>query len=107
MKPVIFLGDSLRRVREFPDDARRTVGHELRDVQFGEEPSDWKPMPSVGPSVREIRVREASGAFRVIYVAHLEAAIYVLHAFQKKTQKTPQRDIDLARERLRTTRKER
>jgi len=102
MKPVVFLGDALRRVRAFPEDARRTVGHELRDVQFGEDPGDWKPMPSVGPGVREIRIREASGAFRVIYVAHLEAAIYVLHAFQKKTQKTPQHDIDLARERLRS-----
>jgi phage-related protein len=107
MKPVVFLGDSLRRVREFPDDVRRTVGHELRDVQFGDEPSDWKPMPSVGAGVREIRVRDASGAFRVIYVAHLEAAIYVLHAFQKKTQQTPQHDVDLARERLKTIRAER
>ena len=61
-------------------------------------------MPSVGPGMREIRVREASGAFRVIYVAHLEAAIYVLHAFQKKTRATPQRDIDLARERLKAIR---
>jgi phage-related protein len=101
MKPIVFLGDSLRQVRAFPEDARRTVGHELRDVQFGDDPSDWKPMPSVGPGVREIRIREASGAFRVIYVAQLEAAIYVLHAFQKKTQKTPQHDLDLARERLR------
>jgi phage-related protein len=106
MKPVAFLGDSLRRVREFPEDARRTVGHELRDIQFGEEPSDWKPMPNVGAGVREIRVREPSGAFRVIYAAHLEAAIYVLHAFRKKTQRTPKRDVDLARERLRAIREE-
>jgi phage-related protein len=102
MKPVIFLGDALRRVRAFPEDARRTIGHELRDVQFGEDPGDWKAMASIGPGVREIRIREASGAFRVIYVAHLEAAIYVLHAFQKKTQATSPRDIDLARERLKT-----
>jgi len=107
MKPVVFLGDALKQVRAFPEAARRTVGHELRDVQFGEEPSDWKPMPSVGPGVREIRVREASGAYRVIYVAHLEAAIYVLHAFQKKTQRTAQHDIELARERLRTIMTER
>ena len=107
MKPIVFLGDALKSVREFPEDVRRTIGHELRDVQFGEEPSDWKPMPSVGPGVREIRVREASGAFRVIYVAHLEAAIYVLHAFQKKTQKTSQRDIDLARGRLSSIAEER
>jgi len=100
MKPIVFLGDALRQVRDFPEDARKTVGHELRDLQFGEEPGDWKPMPSVGAGVREIRVREASGAFRVIYVAHLATAIYVLNAFQKKTQKTPQREIDLARRRL-------
>jgi phage-related protein len=101
MRPIVFLGDSLRRVREFPEDARRTVGHELRDVQFGDEPSDWKPMPGIGAGVREIRIREASGAFRVVYLAKLETAIYVLHAFQKKTQQTAQTDIDLARNRLR------
>ena len=107
MKPIVFLGDSLRRVRAFPEDVRRTVGHELRDVQFGDEPSDWKPMPSVGPGVREIRIREASGAFRVIYVAQFEPAIYVLHAFQKKTQKTSQPDFDLARSRLKAIGEER
>jgi phage-related protein len=100
VKPIVFLGDALRRVRAFPEDARRTVGHELRDVQHGDKPTDWKPMPSVGPGVREIRVRETSGAFRVIYVAQFAAAIYVLHAFQKKTQAAPQRDIELARNRL-------
>ena len=107
MKPIVFLGDVLKRVREFPEDVRRTIGHKLRDVQFGEEPSDWKPMPSIGPGVREIRVREASGAFRVTYVAHYEAAIYVLHAFQKKTQKTSQADVDLARGRLKAIGEER
>jgi phage-related protein len=107
MKPIVFLGDSLRRVRDFPEDVRRIVGHELRDVQFGDEPSGWKPMPSVGPGVREIRVREAAGAFRVIYVAQFEAAVYVLHAFQKKTQKTSRPDLDLARNRLKSIGEER
>ena len=102
MKPIVFLGDVLKRVRAFPEDVRRTIGHELRDVQFGEEPSDWKSMPSIGPGVRELRVREASGAFRVVYVAQFEEAIYVLHAFQKKTQTTSHTDIDLARSRLKT-----
>jgi phage-related protein len=101
-KPVVFLGDALGRVKGFPEDARRTIGHELRDVQNGGEPSDWKPMPSVGPGVREIRVREASGAFRVVYLANLKTAVYVLHAFRKKTQATPKADLDLARARLRT-----
>ena len=67
----------------------------------GDDPADWKPMKEVGPGVREIRVREASGAFRVIYLATLRDRVVVLHAFQKKTQQTPQRDIDLAAKRLR------
>lgn len=56
-------------------------------------------MPSIGKGVREIRIREAAGAFRVIYLAKLEDAVYVLHCFQKKTEKTAASDIDLARNR--------
>ena len=74
---------------------------ELRQVQRGLEPSDWKQMKSVGPGVREIRVRAASGAFRVLYVANLADAVYVLHAFQKKTRATARRDLDLAALRFR------
>jgi len=70
-------------------------------VQRGLEPDDWKPMPSVGPGVREVRVRDDTGAFRVIYTATRPEAVYVLHAFQKKTQQTARRDLDLARARLR------
>ncbi len=101
MKSVEFLGDSLVRLREFPDDARSEAGFQLRRVQEGEDPVDWKPMTTIGPGVREIRVREASGAFRVVYLASLPDRIAVLHAFQKKTQQTTQRDIDLAAKRLR------
>ncbi len=101
MKSVEFLGDSLARLREFPDDARSEAGFQLRRVQEGEDPTDWKPMTTIGPGVRELRVREASGAFRVVYLASLPDRIAVLHAFQKKTQQTPQRDIDLAAKRLR------
>jgi phage-related protein len=96
MKAVVFLGDSLDRIREFPEQARRQVGLELRQVQHGFDPSDWKPMKSVGPGVREIRVRDSAGAFRVLYVAMLADAVYVLHAFKKKTQATAKRDLDLA-----------
>jgi phage-related protein len=70
-------------------------------VQRGLDPDDWKPMNSIGSGVREIRVRDASGAYRVIYVAQLSDAIYVLHAFQKKAQRTSERDISLARVRFR------
>ena len=101
MKRVDFLGDSLTRLRAFPEDARSEAGFQLRRLQAGEDPTDWKPMKSVGPGAREIRVREASGAFRIFYIANLPEGIFVLHAFQKKTQQTAQHDIDLAAKRLR------
>ena len=100
MKPVAFLGDSLDEVLGFPQGARREVGFQIDRVQRGLAPDDWKPMKTVGPGVREIRVRDDAGAFRVIYVATLPEAVYVLHAFQKKTEQTAQRDIELARKRL-------
>ncbi|SFB46081.1 type II toxin-antitoxin system RelE/ParE family toxin [Azotobacter beijerinckii] len=101
MKAIEFLADSLDRLRDFPADARREAGFELDNVQNGIEPTAWKPMKTVGAGVREIRIREASGAFRVIYLATLPDAVYVLHCFQKKTQATPRADIDLAAARLR------
>lgn len=100
IKPVSWLGDSRERLREFPEEARGVAGFELWEVQQGKEPSDWKPMPSVGLGVNEIRV-PADGAFRVIYVAKFTEAVYVLHAFQKKARKTPKPDLDLARQRFR------
>jgi phage-related protein len=100
MKPVVFLGDSLDRLRAFPDDARRNAGFQIERVQRGLEPDDWKPIRTVGTGVREIRVRRASGAYRVIYIASFADAVYVLHAFAKKTQRTAQRDLDLAAMRL-------
>jgi phage-related protein len=100
MKPVVFLGDSLNTVRNFSGRARRSAGYQLDRVQRGLDPDDWKPMPGIGAGVREIRVRDASGAYRVIYVASFVEAVYVLHAFQKKTQRTSARDLDLARARL-------
>lgn len=84
LKPMVFLGDSRERVREFPADAKSVAGRELYRVQCGDEPLDWKPMTTVGAGVREIRIHEA-GQFRVTYVAKFAEAIYVLHAFQKKT----------------------
>jgi phage-related protein len=100
-KPVTFHGDSLDRLRDFPEDARREAGHELYQVQKGLDPSDWKPMPTIGAGVREIRIRDGIGAYRVIYIATLADAIHVLHVFQKKSQKTAQQDLALAAARLR------
>jgi len=95
----MFTGSSLGDLREFPEKARREAGHQLNQVQLGLEPSDWKPMSSIGPGVREIRIHN-DGEFRVIYITRLHETVYVLHAFQKKTQKTPRKDIELARARL-------
>jgi phage-related protein len=105
MKPVVFVGDSLDRLRAFPERARRSAGFQLELVQRGLDPDDWKPMPAVGQGVREIRVREASGAYRIIYVATFAEAVFVLHAFQKKTQRTAQRDIVLAQTRFKQLRR--
>ncbi|NRF71742.1 type II toxin-antitoxin system RelE/ParE family toxin [Aquincola sp. S2] len=95
-KDIAFVGTALEDLRAFPLDARREAGFQLDRVQDGLQPEDWKPMPSVGAGVQEIRIREESGAYRVIYVAKFTDAVYVLHAFQKKTQKTAKSDIDLA-----------
>lgn len=100
MKPIVWLGDSRARPRAFPDDAAWLAGHQLYLIQLGREPKDWKPMPSVGLGVNEIRVR-AGAACRVIYVAKFVEAIYVLHAFAKRSRKTAREDIELARARFR------
>ena len=94
------MGDSLRSLREFPDAAKRDAGYQLDRVQHGLQPDDFKPMPTICKSVEEIRVRDDNGAYRVIYTARLADAVYVLHAFQKKTQATSKRDIELAKQRF-------
>ena len=100
-KPIEFRGNSLDDLRAFPLSARREAGHQLDQVQNGHEPDDWKPMNTVGHGVREIRIRDASGAFRVLYIAKLADAVFVLHCFQKKTGKTSKTDLTLASKRYR------
>lgn len=99
MKPLRFVGSSLDDLRRFPAEARREAGFELYAIQRGLEPSDWKPMKAIGSGVREIRIR-VLGEWRILYVAKFADAVYVLHAFQKKTQKTPRKDIEMARQRF-------
>jgi phage-related protein len=99
LKPIHWMGSSRIDLRSFPKAARHRAGEELRRVQMGRMPIDWKPMKSVGAGVAEIRVHTEI-EHRVIYVAMFREAIYVLHAFEKRTGKTPQRDIDIARRRL-------
>ena len=101
IKPITFLGDSLKIIRTFPEVAKSRVGRELRRLELGMQPVDFKPMPSIGRGVEEVRVRDDHGnAYRVIYIARFEDSVFVLHAFAKKTQTTPKRDLDLARTRL-------
>jgi phage-related protein len=95
-KPVEFRGSSLDDLRSFPLAARREAGHQIDRVQHGREADDWKPMNTIGAGVREVRIRDATGAFRVVYVAKFADAVYVLHCFQKKSQRTSKPDLDLA-----------
>lgn len=99
-KSLQWLGASRSDVRAFPLEARRLTGVQLRRVQQGLDPQDWKPIPTVGPGVREIRVHTAL-EHRVLYVAKFAEAVYVLHAFEKRTRKTATRDVELARQRFR------
>lgn len=98
-KPLAWLGASLEDVRAFPEDARRAAGYQLGRVQQGLLPTDWKPMTTVGPGVIEIRVHTRV-EHRVFYVAKFEEAVYVLHAFEKRTRQAAPPNIELARKRL-------
>jgi len=105
-KPVEFRGSSREDLRAFPLAARREAGHQLDRLQNGREPDDWKPVNTVGRGAKELRIRHEAGAFRVIYVAKFADAIYVLHSFQKKTERTSKADVELAAKRYRELLKE-
>jgi phage-related protein len=100
MKPVEFRGTSLDDLRSFPTTAMREAGYQLDRVQHGLAPADSKSMASIGPGVLELRIWDEAGTFRVVYVAKLADAVFVLHCFQKKTPKTSKHDIDTAKRRL-------
>ena len=106
MKTVVFRGSSLDDLRSFPASAMREAGYQIDRIQNGLLPDDFKPMTSMGSAVAEIRIWDEAGTFRVIYVAKFENAVYVLHCFQKKTQKTSKKDIDLAAKRYKDLIKE-
>lgn len=104
VKPVRFMGSAKDDLSAFPKSARIRAGHELFMLQVGREPDNWRSMPTIGPGACEIRVRDSAGAFRVVYVTKFAEAVYVLHAFQKRTRKTAPRDLELARRRYREAR---
>lgn len=101
MKPITFLGSSLKAPRAFPDAGRPDAGFQLDLVQHGQQPDDFKPVAAVGVGVEEWRVWCEQGTFRVVYLARLADAIFVLHAFQKKTRTTAKADIEIATRRYR------
>ncbi|MBN3855286.1 type II toxin-antitoxin system RelE/ParE family toxin [Paraburkholderia sp. Ac-20340] len=103
-KRVRFCGSALADLQAFPVNARKEAGKQLRLVQAGEDPDDWKPVTPVGAGTREIRIREGRNAFRVLYVATFREAIYVLHCFRKKTEQIPFADMSLAARRYREIR---
>lgn len=107
MKPIDWRGSSFDDLRAFPDDAKRNAGYQLRKVQKGEQPDVFKPMAEIGAGVYEIIVDTAAGWFRVMYVAKFEETVYVLHSFQKKTNKTSRGDKDVAKRRYGAVLKER
>jgi phage-related protein len=105
MKTARFLGDSRARIKMFPEKARKDAGYQLERVQCGLEPDDSKTLVNVGPGIQELRIWDASGTYRVVYIARYSEAVYVLHAFQKKTEVTPKRELELVRQRMEVLRR--
>lgn len=107
MKEIEFWGDSLDVIRGLPEGARTAIGYQLDRLQRRMQPDDFKPMKTIGPGVEELRVRDTGNAYRVIYVARFEDAVHVLHAFQKKAQKTSKRELEVAIQRFKQLEAER
>jgi phage-related protein len=105
-KPLVWVGSVLEDLRAFPEDAKRQAGYQLRRVQLGLMPDDWKTMSSVGQGVYEVRVHTEL-EHRVLYIAKFDEAVYILHAFEKRTRQTRQADINIGRQRLAEVQRER
>jgi phage-related protein len=100
MKGIVWIGSSKDDLLVFPPAVRREAGYQLDKVQRGEAPDDWRPMKTIGPGVREIRIRDEGGAFRVIYITQIGDSVHVLHCFQKKAPRTSLHDLRLAQHRF-------
>ena len=100
LRDVIWLGDSLEILRNFPAGIKALLGGEIFRLQVGAVPRNAKPMVTVGRGVRELRARDRSGQYRAIYVVRKREGIFILHTFQKKSGKTSKQDIEIARKRL-------
>jgi len=98
-KNIIWMGSSKDDLRTFSREALHEAGFQLGQVQYGLEPSDWKPFNDIGAGTKEIRIRDKDGIYRILYVAKFEEGIYVLHCFQKKTESTSKIDKEIAKAR--------
>lgn len=99
MRKVVFEGNTLKTIRQLPDDVRHRSGYEIDRIQRGKEPENWKPFSTIGQGAREIRI-QVDRQYRIIYIAKFEDKVHVLHVFEKKTQKTRKSDIEIAKNRL-------
>lgn len=101
MKNVAFVGNSQEEMQDLPKVIRKAIGFQIHLLQEGLEPDDFKPLPTVGRGVYEIRVRNARGqnTGRCFYVVKFDEAIFILHAFEKKQQKTPKMNLEKGQER--------
>lgn len=105
MQDLAFVGSSREDLRAFPEDARREAGYQLDKVQRGGQPTDFKPMKTIGSGTYEIRIKERGDEYRIFYVAKFGDSIYVLHAFQKTSRKTPERHLNIGRRRYKIAKK--
>jgi phage-related protein len=103
VKPAVFVGSSRKDLQGFPAAVRSEIGQALFEAQLGEHPHNAKPLKGLGV-VLEIRDNFDGDTYRAVYTVRFEGVLYVLHAFQKKSTSgisTPQRHIDLVKQRLR------
>jgi len=98
-KPIYWIGSSYKDLLNFPAEAKQDAGYQLHRIQNGLNPEDWKPFQAIGAGVKEIRISDSGNAYRIMYIAKFGEQIYVLHSFQKKTQKTRSKDIEIAKTR--------
>jgi phage-related protein len=97
---VVWEGDSREVLKAFPEEVTQNLGFELWQLQQGERPRDYRPLPSVGPGVFELRDQDERAWYRVVYLSRIEDVIYVLHCFEKKSREMPRRDFEKAKQRL-------
>lgn len=101
---IAWEGDSKEVISWFPDKAKQNLGFQLRLLQQGRQPTDYRPMNTVGPGVFELRDQDERTWYRVIYLSRIRDVVHVLHCFEKRSRATPMKEINTARQRLKVVR---